>query len=42
MDEQKKEITPDKKSVQLNKKVKRHQMLLDVQRTRGGVSIEEL
>lgn len=29
-------------AVQLNKKVKRHQMLLDVQRTRGVVSIEEL
>lgn len=29
-------------SIQLNKKVKRHQMLLDVQRTKGVVSIEEL
>ena len=29
-------------SIQLNKKVKRHQLLLDVQRTQGVVSIEEL
>ncbi len=29
-------------SIQLNKNVKRHQMLLDVQRTKGVVSIEEL
>lgn len=29
-------------SIQLNKKVKRHQMLLDIQRTKGVVSIEEL
>ena len=29
-------------SIQLNKNVKRHQMLLDVQRTKGVISIEEL
>ena len=29
-------------AIQLNKNVKRHQMLLDVQRTKGVISIEEL